>query len=136
MFKATKKIADYFKQAGVPYAVEDGREESAVVAEISGVYVGGSKARFVSCDDENDVTVTVRDFISLSETQRANIYQTLNELNGMFRYLRFRMDKDGHLLAEYDLPTSSANIAEQAFELFLTIMDVLDDAAKVILRNK
>ena len=136
MFKATKKIADYFKQAGVPYSVEDGRDESAVVAEISGVYVGGSKARFVSCDDENDVTVTVTDFITLSDSQRARIYETLNELNGMFRYLRFRMDKGGHLIAEYDIPTSSANIAEQAFELFLTIMDVLDDAAKVILRNK
>jgi len=136
MFEITKKIAKCFRESGVPYEVEDKDGQSAVVVEISGVYVAGSKAKFISVDDENDVAVVVEDFLKLSDTQRANIYPMLNELNGMFRYVRFRMDESGKLIADYDFPSCSANLPAQAFELFLTFMDILDDAAKHILRNK
>ena len=136
MFNVTKEICKVFRESGAPYDVEKKDGLSVVVADIPGVLVEGAKIRFIAEEEGSDITAVVSNFVKLNDKRREQIYVLLNKLNSSFRYLRFRLDDKGEVIAEYDFPATSANVAEQAFEIYLTTMEVLDDAAKVILSVK
>lgn len=136
MFHVTKEICKVFRESSAPYDVEKKNGTSAVVADIPGAYVDGAKIRFISEEEGNDITAVVSGIAKLTDKQREQIYVTLNKLNSSFRYLRFRLDEKGEVIAEYDFPACSENVAEQAFEVYLTTMEMLDDVAKMILSAK
>ena len=127
-FKATGLIAETFVKHGVCFEVKyhDGMEELRAPFPIeSGPVV---IMRFISRDNDNDVAVRVFGLISrIPEEKRAPVAEVCNALNQKVRFLKFCLDTDGDVSAEYDFPMRSPDegIGEMAFEIFIRMMHIL-----------
>ncbi len=131
IYKASKLIAEAFDEKGIKYGgqIEEHDDASAVEAGFridNGPLV---MARFFSSDDDNDVAVRVFGIINVKEEKRQQMLQQINAANCKMRYIKFLLDEDGDVNAEYDFPAKLADeqVGEVAVEIFIRLMKILDD---------
>lgn len=129
-FKAIGLITEAFDRKKIKYDVNSIGEFEEIRAGFSvddGPFV---EARFVSTDDDNDVGVRVFGLVSnIRKSKRARVMAVCNYLNRKKRYLKYYVDKDGDVNAEYDflLELKDDCVGEVAFEIFFRFMKQLDD---------
>lgn len=129
MFQATKAIYEAFKRSDGLKPFTDETEKSSNVWLQFGVEGGGNyKIRFISHDDDNDVSVRVYSLLSIPEAKRAKLIGIVNDLNCEFRYAKFVLDKDGDVNVEYDYPVKCSNPAESAPEIVARMVRIIDKA--------
>ncbi len=135
MFKATKAIYDELtKEENLKVFVEEDEDRSYVWLQF-GIKNGGSyRIRFISNDDDNDVSVRVYGLLSVEGEQKEKVFPALNTLNNKYRFVKFVMDDDGDINIEYDFTVRSVAPEKSAEEIVIRIVKIVDEAYPVLMR--
>ena len=136
IYKATKMVSEAFDQAGLKHAVRETDTFSFVDASFTGSNCT-VRIRFVNCDDDNDVKVLTENFAKFPEARRAKGLELINELNRNYKYMKFTVDGDGDLCAQYDLPVSAAdeNLGKMVIEIAMRCAKIVDDSYPRIMQS-
>lgn len=131
IYKASRLIVEEFDRNDIKYGgkIQEYDDSSLVEAGFridNGPFV---IARFISRDDDNDVAVRVFAIISVNEEKRQQVLQEVNAVNCKVRHIKFLLDEDGDLNAEYDFPVNLADeqVGKVAVEMFARLMHILND---------
>ncbi len=128
MFQATKQIAAAFDEKDLKYTTSESEKSSRVVAKFNGDNAKHIEVRFISTDDDNDVAVRCFQIVSANADKAAKMKDAINELNNKYRYIKFIIDEDYDVNAEYDLPVRSENVGPMCVEIFIRFMNIIDEA--------
>lgn len=71
----------------------------------------------------------------VNEQQRAKVALALNDLNCDYRYVKFCIDSDGDVNAEYDFTDRGTDPAASANEILVHFVRILDKAYPTIMRT-
>lgn len=129
-YKATNHIAETFRQNGLRFLVTDNNDSEQLLAGFSVEDGPFAVARFISRDDDNDVSVRIYALISdIPKEKRLCAMEACNILNRKVRYLKFYIDANGNINAEYDLLQKSPDesVGLQALEIFVRSITILND---------
>lgn len=134
MFQATRQISDAFTEKDLKFRVEENDQRSYLEAGFNGDNVKGVKVRFISTDDDNDVAVRAFRIVSVSADKLPKVLKALNDLNNKYRYVKFVVDGDNDINAEYDLAVRSGNVGPVCVEIFIRFMNIIDEAYPVLMQ--
>lgn len=135
MFKATKLISDKFTERGLKFRVEDGSDRSVLRAGFSGDNFSSIEAVYISTDNDNDVAFRIWRIVRVPEGKRAQLLNAVNEMNRKYRYLKFVLDGDGDINAEFDFPVKCEMVGDIAVELASRAVNILDEAYPVFMKE-
>lgn len=93
--------------------------------------------RFISQDNDNDVAARILNLISNTpKEKRTRVMEACNMLNHKMRFMKFCLDADGNINAEYDFPMHSPDdgISEMVFEIFIRMMQILDSEYSIFMK--
>ena len=136
VYKMTKKIYDWLQENKPSLKVFiDEREKSSNVWLQFGIKNGGSyRIRFISSDDDNDVSVRAYAIVSVDSAKRSKVLEAINTVNDKYRYAKFVIDEDNDINVEYDFPVRSNNVEKCASEILSRFVNIIDEAYPVIMR--
>lgn len=135
MFKMTTAIYNALIEDGDLKVFTEEHEKSSEVWLQFGIKNGGSyRIRFISHDDDNDVSVRVYSLISVEADQREKVILALNDLNIKYRFIKFVLDDDGDVNMEYDYPVKCPDPSASALEMVIRIVKMVDDAYPALMR--
>ncbi len=135
LFRATKAIAAEFEARELKFCTERTDETSYVETGFNTDRAGVIKILFLSSDDDNDVAARAYNVIrGIPEDRRDQVLKTVNVCNRRFRYVRFSMDDDGSIDAEYDFPQCAEPVGEMAFEIAVRFTQVIDEAYPLLMK--
>ena len=128
LFRATQEIADCFTEHGLKYHIQ--KEDDASVVEIG---FGGdnynARLLFISRDDDSDVAVRSFNIVpTVPDDKRFTVLEAVNACNRRFRFVKFTLDNDSSLNAEYDLPVNTEDVGGACFEIGLRMAQIIDEA--------
>lgn len=136
-FKAINLIAETFEKRGVKFDVVNRHGSEQLLAGFSVDCGPNVIMRFISHDDDNDVAARIFGLITNTPMEkRPRVMEACNVLNCKVRYMKFYIDSDGDINAEYDFPMRSPDdgIGEMAFEIFVRMMQVLDSEYSIFMK--
>lgn len=132
--QATQAIYEALSRTKLKVFTEEVGEASQVWLQF-GIDNGGSyRIRFISSDEDNDVSIRVYSLISLKGDQRVRILPALNFINNKYRFVKFVCDKDGDVNVEYDYPVRTINPAASAEEMIRRFVNIIDEAYPVLMK--
>ena len=132
--QATRAISNALSMTNLKYKVEELNDSSYVSLAFNGEAGNKYTIRFISTDEDNDVSVRVFSICTLQGDKRVRILPALNFLNNKYRFAKFVCDKDGDVNLEYDFPVDTINPAACAEELVRAIAQIIDDAYPVMMK--
>ncbi|MBR7038248.1 MAG: YbjN domain-containing protein [Oscillospiraceae bacterium] len=128
IFRATEEIADRFESDGVDCEIEETENASILHLAIKLEY-NEITIRFISTDDGADVAIRVFDLASFPEARMNAVLRAVNTLNRAYRFAAFSVDEEKNRVdVRADLPVNTADIAEAAYEMFLRMTSICNDA--------
>ena len=134
MFNATPVVESALKNAGLKCQAIDLGELSFVQAGFTGENCTVS-LRFISADNDNDVKVMTEDIAKVNSAKQDRMYVVLNNLNVKYKYVKFTMDDNGGVCAQYDVPISVGDcLGAVALEIALRFAKIVDDAYPEIMK--
>ena len=134
MNSAINEIHKAFNDAGLKHDVQQIGDQSVLITGMTGQ---GNTYRFIFVkgnDGGNDVALRIVKISHCASYQYDNAREALNELQLKYRFLRFTIDKDGDIIAEYDFPTSYEDIGKGAVEMCLRLTLILDNCISTLQR--
>ena len=135
MFQATQEIYRELQQVDGFKVFTDEHEKTSDVWLQFSVKNGSSyRIRFISKDDDNDVSVRVFGLVRVETEEKPRILAALNELNVKYRFVKFCCDNDGDVNVEYDYPVNSISPAASAKEMVIRFTQIIDEAYPVLMR--
>lgn len=135
MFQATQEIYRELQQVDGFKVFTDEHEKTSDVWLQFSVKNGSSyRIRFISKDDDNDVSVRVFGLVRVEPEEKPRILAALNELNVKYRFVKFCCDNDGDVNVEYDYPVKAVNPAASAKEMVIRFTQIIDEAYPVLMR--
>ena len=137
MYHATEVIAKTFSEKGLKYRTREAGKLSMVEAGFDGKIVKNVIIRFLSADDDNDVSVRSTEIACYPEDKREMGYKRCNVINNKYRFLKFVMDDDGNVNAQFDFPqeTSDECLGMMAREIFIRSMNIIDESYRDIMMD-
>ncbi len=136
IYKMTKNIYDWFQvnKPDLKVFIDEGEKTSNVWLQF-GIKNGGSyRVRFISSDDDNDVSVRAYAIVSVDSAKRSKVLEAINTVNDKYRYAKFVIDEDNDINVEYDFPVRSNNVEKCASEILSRFVNIIDEAYPVIMR--
>lgn len=131
-------IAEGFKAHDIKFQtiIRDEREE---IQAAFGIKNGGPLVyvRFIPMGQGNDLSVRALGLMNeIAADKRARILEACNELNNMYRFVKFCLTSDGGINVEYDMLREVDNscIGECAFELFVRMIQILNNGYSVFVK--
>lgn len=134
IYKATKAIEADFRASGIKFRVEEGDNNSRVVAGFTPKNGTPVRAQFISNDDDNDVSVRLYTLIHATDDSRDAILKVVNECNRKYRYCKFVLDDDNDVNVEYDFLLRSENIGPMATEYFIRLMKIVENVYPLFMK--
>ena len=136
IYKATKLVAAAFEQENLKHAVRETEAFSFVDASFTGNNCT-VRIRFINSDDDNDVKVLTENFAKFPASKRAKGLELINDLNRHYKYVKFAIDDDGDLTAQYDLPVSAddENLGKMVIEIAMRCAKIVDDSYPKIMQS-
>ncbi len=134
MFQATRAIIDAFKEKNIRFTVEDNEKYSYVKAGFQSEAGTPVDVLFVSRDEDNDVSIRAESLVKLPAARLPELYKVINSLNYELRYIKFVVDKDGDLRAEFDLPIRTDNVGPVCVEMFVRFMQIINKALPTVMK--
>lgn len=135
--QATEAIYEALKNADEDLKVFIEENGDASEAWLQFVVRNGSgyRIRYISEDEDNDVSVRVYGLINLKDQEYCDkIIPVLNKINNKFRYVKFFLDKDGDVNVTYDYPLDNSNPAGSAFEMMVRFVKIINEAYPMMMR--
>lgn len=135
MHKMTRAIYDQLKATSDYKVFTEESDKTSHVWLQFGIKNGGSyRIRFISHDDDNDVSVRVFSIVTVDEERRPKVLPVINQLNSKFRFVKFVLDNDGDINLEYDYLMDCPDPAASAKELIIRMVQIIDDAYPELMR--
>lgn len=134
MFQATRQISEAFTEKELKFRVEENDQRSYLEAGFNGDNVKAVKVRFISTDNDNDVAVRAYRIVSTNADKLPKVLKAINELNNKYRYIKFVVDEDNDINAEYDLAVRTGNVGPVCVEIFIRFMNIIDEAYPVLMQ--
>ncbi len=128
VYKATKEVQKAFERKGLKCRIQETGNLSFVEAGYTGDNVSGMIVRFISGDNDPDVSVRVLNYIKGPESKRAALLEACNSMNKKFRYVKFCLDEDCSIDLEIDLPVTESDPGGICTELFARVSKIADGA--------
>ena len=129
VFQATREIAAAFERHELKHSVNTVNGNSILDAGFSGKNISSFRMLFISSDNDNDVAVRVFNIVpSVPEEKKSAMLKAINHCNNQFRYVKFTMQDDSSVSAQYDLPLRSDNVGEAAVEIAVRLLKIIDDS--------
>lgn len=135
IYKATKIVAEAFEKRGLKHAVRETEAFSFVDTSFTGSNCN-VRIRFINSDDDNDVKVLTENFAKFPESRRDRALELFNKLNRSYKYVKFTIDEDGEVTAQYDFPVSASDedLGEMVIELAMRCAKIVDDTYPEIMQ--
>ncbi len=134
MHQATRAIIDAFNEKDIKYAVEENDKFSYVKAGFHSETGTPVTVMFISSDEDNDVAVRANSLVKLPESKLPELIMVVNDLNREYRYIKFVVNKDNELRAEFDMPIRTDNVGPVAVEIFIRFMQIIDKALPILMK--
>ena len=124
MYHATEVIAKTFSEKGLKYRTREAGKLSMVEAGFDGKIV-------------KNVSVRSTEIACYPEDKREMGYKRCNVINNKYRFLKFVMDDDGNVNAQFDFPqeTSDECLGMMAREIFIRSMNIIDESYRDIMMD-
>lgn len=129
IYNATSTIAEVFDRNEIRYHIEETDDYSAVLVGFHVECGPSAMIRFVSINDDCDVSVCITGILNrVSSDKRAAVLEVCNKINHSMRFLKFLLDDDADLIAEYDFPVriSEDNLGECCMEIFIRSVQIIN----------
>ena len=135
IFQATRTVQQAFLTSGIKCSSADLANFSYVEAGFTGDNYT-VKIRFISEDNDNDVKMLTDNIAKFPKNKFANAYKLMNELSRKYKYVKFCVDDDGDVTAQYDFPICLTNeaVGKVAVEIALRTAKIVDDAYPEIMK--
>lgn len=133
--KATELIIQAFDEHEVKYRVTEVADASVVEAGFEVEAGPEAIVRFISNNEDNDVAVRIFGLMHrIPSAKRTEVLEACNTLSAKIRFFKFCLDADSSVNVEADLPINTADecVGECCFELFVRIMNVLDNEFHIL----
>lgn len=129
LFKTTREIEAYFTEKNLKFGTKRLGNISLLETGMRSTNAGAVKIVFVSTDDNAAVAVRSYNIVPhVPEEKKAAILEVINKLNAKYRFVKFVLDKDSVVNAEYDIPAAAGEIGKVAMEVFIRFAQVVDEA--------
>lgn len=94
------------------------------------------KIRVIAVDNDSEVKVMSDDFAKFPGAKLEAGYKLANQLNRKYKFVKFTIDNDGDLSAQWDLPDSvpSELVGKVAMEIVLRMFKIIDDAYPEVMK--
>lgn len=136
-FNATNLIAEVFEKNDVKFKVVCDHNSEQLLADFSVNCGPNVIVRYISRDNDNDVSARIYGLISNTpKEKRFRVMTACNMLNNKFRYAKFYVDIKGSINIEYDFPVQTPNdgIGEMGFEIFIRLIQILNSAYNIFMK--
>jgi len=80
------------------------------------------------------VSVRAYSIVNVQPSKKAAVMIAVNELNNQYRYVKFTLDGDNDVNAEYDLPVRCDNPGPVCTEMFVHFMKIIDKAYPTLMQ--
>ena len=134
MYKAIREIRDTFVAKGLKHSVDEVGGAWVLRAGVSGDAASYSFLFIKQDDEDNDVSLRVFDVVKFPEHKKDKGLEVLAKLGRQYRFIRFAMNDEGEVNAEYDFPMEFSPIGEGAFEMMVRFTDILDNCYPELMR--
>lgn len=135
MYRMTRAIYEVLRMKdGLKVFTEENAGSSHVWLQFSLKNGGSYKIRFISKDNDNDVSVRIFGLVTVSEAKKTRVLPVINNLNAKYRFVKFVMDDDGDINLEYDYLVRCPDPAASAVELIIRINQIVDNAYPELMR--
>lgn len=134
MYQAIREIQTEFRKAGLKCGVENKEDSWILQAGMAGEKATYQFLFIKKGESGNDVSVLVLGLPTFPRDKILKAYRVLNDLQEEYRFIRFTVRSEGHVVAEYDFPTAFAPIGGGAVEMILRLTKILDECYPVIAR--
>ena len=132
---ASRLIAEAFDLHDVKYHIVEVDDASIVEASFPVTMGPQVVVRFISNSEDNDVAVRVFGLLcKIPADKRTEMLEACNQLTGKIRFLKFYVDREGDINAEYDFPVRMSDdcLGECCHEMFVRIMQILDSEFHIL----
>ena len=127
IYQPTKLIEQVFVENNLHCQVSERGEMSVVLAGFNGKNARNIMVHFISRSDAHDVAVRVLGITTVAAERRGAMLEVLNGFNKRFRFVKFVLDDSGAVNLDTDVPVRTTNVGEVCMELFVRIMQILDE---------
>ena len=128
-------IKKEFEKAGLKHQVQQLGPLDFLEAGFSGDNAT-VKIRVIAVDNDSEVKVMSDDFAKFPGAKLEVGYKLTNQLNRKYKFIKFTIDNDGDLSAQWDLPDSvpSELVGKVAMEIVLRMFKIIDDAYPEVMK--
>ena len=125
MFNATAEIEKAFEENGVKCRISENEQMSGAQIHFVCENIEDLEFRFLSTDDNNDVTMVVPDIMRVAEGKLTEACIIMNRINLENRFVKLVLDED-RIGAWYDFAKNTENIGAAAVEVAVRFAAVID----------
>ena len=126
IYKATREIESAIKAKDLRCSVSETDTTSRVFAKFDGKVAKNLEISFISSDNDNDFSVRCFSIANVPEDKMLAAMKAVNDANRNFRFVKFTLDNDRDINAEYDFPSEGENIGPAAVELLMNFVKIID----------
>lgn len=135
MYKALEIISKHFSDRGIKYRTREVGDLGLVEAGFDGDYIKNLIIRYISRDNDNDVSVRTSEIARYPEDKRDLGLRRIAKLNDKYRFLKFVMDDEGDVSAQFDFPVETGDncLGPMAREIFIRAINIIDESYREIM---
>ncbi len=136
IYPATQAVLDHFQSKGIRCRLDELDNASLVQIPFSGKNVTNIILYIISKDDSTAVNLRTMPLARVPEGRSNAVLQVLNACNLKYRYVKFSLDNERDILAQYDVPlrTSMEEIGDICEEILARFGHILDECHPEIMK--
>ena len=136
IYPATQAVLDHFRSKGIRCRLDELDNASLVQIPFSGKNVTNIILYIISKDDSTAVNLRTMPLARVPEGRSNAVLQVLNACNLKYRYVKFSLDNERDILAQYDVPlrTSMEEIGDICEEILARFGHILDECHPEIMK--
>ncbi len=94
------------------------------------------KIRFIAVGNDGEFKILSDDFAKFPDEKLVEGYALANELNRKYKYVKFAIDNEGDMTAQWDLPDNVPNEAVGAtgVEILIRMFQIIDDVYPEVMK--
>lgn len=136
MYQATMAIREKFEELGLKFFVQEAGSLSAIEVPLQGENTR-MVIHFISSDDDSDVRVRTGSIARFPASKIEKGCELADYLNREYKFIKFVIDDDGDLMAQYDLLMCipMADVPEVALELLVRFRKIIDGCYSTVMET-
>ena len=135
MKENTRLFTAELSRRGYKYSVIERDDKADVVsAKFRAENSSGIEVKIFLSMDGGDIAVRCFSLITVPDSRRAAVLETLNSIMDEYRWVRLYLDEDKELTAAIDASVTRASVGDVATELMLRAVNIVDEVFPRVMR--